>query len=306
MALVDDIANFYPLRADVEDDASANNGTNIGVSFIVDGAITVADFNGSSDRFTAPNQANDPWSIENTTISLWVKTSGATGTDVIVGSFYTSGGATNPVYALYFLSSGVPALVIRSNLGTLVQANATTAIDDGLWHHIALTRSTTQIEIFVDGSSEATGGFSGGGTLNNNNVLGVGCWVSVPNTNVNQFYQGQMSDLAAWRRVLSPTEISAIQAAGVGQLAALLQVEAQGLFGSVVHSGPLTPVDASGLFGSVVHSGPLTPVDAAGLFASVVHEGTPAPPPPGGGGGAIQGKALQGDSLQGTSLEGNI
>ena len=304
MALVDDIANFYPLRADVEDDASANNGTNIGVSFVADGAITVAEFDGTSDRFTAPNQGNDPWSIENTTISMWLKTkSAAAGNDVIVGRFYTSGGATNPVYALYMYPTGLINPWIRSNAGTGISTLSTTAVNDGSWHHVAFTRSATEVKIYVNGALENTSTVAGFGTLNNNNVLGVGCLVSVPNSNVNQFYAGKMSDLAAWRRVLTPAEISDIHAAGVGQLAALMQLEAQGLFGSVVHSGPLTPVDASGLFASVVHSGPLTPVDATALFATVVHDGTAAPS---GGGSTIQGKVLQGFRLQGSNNQGDI
>ena len=53
-------------------------------------------------------------------------------------------------------------------------------------------------------------------------------------------------------------------------------IAARGLFASVVHSGILNPVAARGLFASVVHGAALLPVDARGLFASVVHEGTAA------------------------------
>ena len=286
MAIVTDIANFYPLRADVDDDASSNNGTNTGVSFIAGGAgFDVADFNGTSDRFTAPHQTNDPFSVENTTVSLWLKSTASGANAVAVGSHYTSGGATNPLYALYITAAGLPWLLIRSNGGTLVQATATTAINDGNWHSVVFTRSTTAIEVFVDGNSEATGAFAGGGTLNNTNVMGAGCWVSVPNSNVATFYAGQMSDLATWRRVLTAPEITQIHATGVGQLAALMQLEAQALFASVVHDLPTGP-----------------PVYARTLFASVVHEGTAAPS---GGGSTTQGDAIQGTRLQGRGLQGN-
>jgi hypothetical protein len=308
MALVDDIANFYPLRADVDDDASANNGTNTGVSFVADGAITVADFNGTSDRFTAPHQTNDPFSVENTTVSLWLKSTASGANAVTVGSHYTSGGATNPLYALYISASGIPWLLIRSNGGTLAQALALTAINDNLWHNVVFTRDPSNIRVFVDGILEVTTGFSGAGTLNNTNVMGAGCWVSVPNSNVATFYSGKMSDLATWRRVLSGAEITAIHTAGVGALASLIQLDVAGLWSSVVHSAPLSPVVASGLWSSVVHSAPLSPVVASGLWSSVVHD-TATPPTPGGGdpppfqGGTFQDAFFQGvQNFQPTTL----
>lgn len=302
MAIITDLANWYPLTADVIDGASGNNGTNTNVTFVADGATTVASFNGTSSRFTTPNQVNDPFSVENTTVSLWLKTTGVS-TSVVIGSSYTSGGVTNPVYALYIYGTGLANALIRSNGGTLVSTIAGTALNDGAWHHVCYTRSATQIEIFIDGVSEANSGFVGGGTLNNNNVGGFGCHVSVPISNVSSFYSGLMSDAATWRRVLSGAEITDIYNAGVGALASLMQVQAQALFGSVVHDAPTNPVYARSLFGSVVHDAPANPIAARGLFASVVHEGTAAPVPGGGDSPRWQGQSIQGLDLQGQSLQ---
>lgn len=287
MAIITDLANWYPLTADVNDLASGNNGTNYGVSFVADGAITVGDFNGTSDRFTTPHQVNDPFSVEDVTISLWVKSTASGANAVVVGSHYTSGGSTNPLMAMYINTSGLPWLLIRNNSGSLVQATATTAINDGSWHLICFTRTASGVEVFVDGSSEATGNTAGFGTLNNTNSAGVGCWVSVPPaTNVATFFSGYISDVATWRRVLSGAEITDIYNAGAGQLAGLIQLQAQALFGSVVHDLP---------------SGP--PVYARTLFASVVHEGTAAPAPGGGDSPSWQGQSIQGMDLQGQSLQ---
>jgi hypothetical protein len=82
-----------------------------------------------------------------------------------------------------------------------------------------------------------------------------------------------------------------------------MAVDAQGLFGSVVHDAPANPIAARGLFASVVHSGIVNPVSARGLFASIVHEGTAAG---GGGGSDTQGRALQGDGFQGGYNQGDV
>jgi hypothetical protein len=282
MSLINQLKNWYPLSSSVDDSIGGNNGTNTGVTFVADGAITVADFDGIADRFTAPNQVSDPFSVENTTVSLWLKTTASGASAVAVGSHYTSGGATNPLYALYITAAGLPWLLIRSNGGTLVQATATTAINDGNWHNVVFTRSTTQIEVFVDGNSEASGAFVGGGTLNNNNVTGVGCWVSVPPaTNVATFYAGKMSDLATWNRVLSGPEISQIEAAGPAGFAGLLPgpVSLRNIFGTVVHDVPdgTTPVELRQTFGTVVHDVPAgtTPVELRQTFATVASQVPP-------------------------------
>jgi len=82
-----------------------------------------------------------------------------------------------------------------------------------------------------------------------------------------------------------------------------MAVDAQGLFGSVVHDADPNPIAARGLFASVVHDANLNPIAARALFASVVHEGTAAG---GGGGSTAQGKVLQGDGFQGGYNQGDV
>lgn len=307
MALGTGLANLYPLAVDVVDAASGNNGTNTGVTFVADGVITVASFNGTSNRFTTPNQVNDPFSVENTTISMWVKTTvSPSGNLVIAGSFYTSAGATNPLLSLFLVPSGAPELWIRSNAGTLVKAVASTVINDGNWHLVTCTRSITQIEIFVDGISEGSGSLGvGWGTLNNNNVLGVGCWVSVPNSNVAQFYSGKISDLAEWRKVLSGAEITDIYNAGAGGLLSLIgPATLEGQFSSVVHTVAASDNNLEGQFASVVHTVAASDNNLEGQWLSVVH-GLAAPPPSGGGGPTFQGSNFQGSNFQGSNFQGS-
>jgi len=81
-----------------------------------------------------------------------------------------------------------------------------------------------------------------------------------------------------------------------------MAVDAQGLFGSVVHDADPNPIAARGLFASVVHSGILNPVSARGLFASVVHDTSSPPSPTVESGQILQGYLIQGafqDQFQG-------
>ena len=79
-----------------------------------------------------------------------------------------------------------------------------------------------------------------------------------------------------------------------------MAVDAQGLFGSVVHDAPANPIAARGLFASVVHDANLNPIAARGLFASVVHDdGASA----GGDPPTWQGQSIQGADIQGQAIK---
>ena len=61
-------------------------------------------------------------------------------------------------------------------------------------------------------------------------------------------------------------------------------------------------VDAQGLFGSVVHDADPNPISALGLFASVVHDPIDAPSA-GGDPPTWQGQSIQGADIQGQAIQ---
>ena len=290
MAIVTDIANFYPLRADANDDAGSNNGSVVGVSFVASGSgFDVAQF-GAGDRIDCG--ASSAFSISGSgdfTVSAWVNpTSTALTFGQIFGSVVTASSSPQYTGFQFVITAGV----LRFRLGG---GGAFEDLDytlpggfAGAWHHVAITRSGTTGTIYVDGAQVSTTTFSA--TYNTytttaNHKMAIGAFYNIFGSAWVSNYSGDMSDVADWTRALSGAEITQIHAAGLGQLAALMQLEAQGLFASVVHDLPTGP-----------------PIYARTLFASVVHEGTAAPS---GGGSTTQGDAIQGTRLQGRGLQGN-
>jgi len=77
------------------------------------------------------------------------------------------------------------SVLVRDDTGaSYVQVNGTTAVDDGAWHHFAVTRTGGTIQVYVDGSSigsatnaGASGSITTGGTGNYQNIGREGNWV---------------------------------------------------------------------------------------------------------------------------------
>jgi MYXO-CTERM domain-containing protein len=100
-------------------------------------------------------------------------------------------GAGNPVIEITVGYNGgtdnqhnMSVLVRDDTGGTYAQVNGTTAVDDGAWHHFAVTRSSGTIQVYVDGTSigsatnsGASGSITTGSTGNYQNIGREGNWV---------------------------------------------------------------------------------------------------------------------------------
>ena len=96
-------------------------------------------------------------------------------------------GSSNDGIVVYIGTNGKPA-VYNSGSGTMCGAGA--ALSTDTWYHIAVTRSSTTIKLYIDGNLH-----NGTGTLSNNNladqVLKIGDIVGGDNT---QTFTGQISN----------------------------------------------------------------------------------------------------------------
>jgi hypothetical protein len=117
---------------------------------------------GNSDYLTIGTVAN--WKFlhdgtEDYTAEFWFRVNAATGTTQIL---YDTGLSTTMRGASAYIvdSSGtltLTALVARGTSGTYAaQVNGATALSTGTWYHCAVVVSGTQLELFLNGSSEGT------------------------------------------------------------------------------------------------------------------------------------------------------
>ena len=82
------------------------------------------------------------------------------------------------------------------------------SIDDGNWHHIAFTTTSSAQVIYVDGSSAFTGTLAFGNVASSDNSLIGDDVVS------NYEFQGQITDVAIWDTVLDANTVASIYNSG--------------------------------------------------------------------------------------------
>jgi VCBS repeat-containing protein len=108
--------------------------------------------------------------------------------------------------------------VWRNNAGRLrvevrngaVQTSAATDIDDGDWHHVAMTYDATNIRLYVDGNLEQTGAIAV--DTDRVHLLTIG----EDSHSNNRNFGGLIDEVAIWDRVLSDAEIGDLYNAGAG------------------------------------------------------------------------------------------
>jgi hypothetical protein len=186
-----------------EDSAGSNDGMYHGDPLL--GAAgapraegTAATFDGIDDYVTIPPSITEDFSF-----SLWVKTSQHISGPVEI--LRQVAGADSIGFALY-MSNGRPALLVGS---TQIASNVT--INDGNWHHLAVTRDATTgaRAIFVDGvvrdGESATRGPLG--VLGTPEEIYVGGspdgWIR---------FEGTMDELLLFDQVLAATEVARLAA----------------------------------------------------------------------------------------------
>lgn len=144
------------------------------------------------------------------TVEAWIKTSNTSGSQTIVGKSangsWASGGKQ-----LSLLANG--KLVFNEFGGSLI--TGTTAINDGQWHHVAMTisegGSSDVLKLYVDGVLETISAGTGAGTQsatidrvadNGAHLVKVGSA-----DGAGQFFNGQINDVRFWSDVRTQSEI---------------------------------------------------------------------------------------------------
>jgi RHS repeat-associated protein/uncharacterized repeat protein (TIGR01451 family) len=194
-------------------DASGNaqTGTYVGArsstpGVAADDLSTAASFNGTDAVVTVPHSSTlDLDSGTNFTIEGWVKTT-ATGSRVLASKMNED--VQKRGWQLW-LENGILNFHQTSDTstGNWVGARGVRALDDGGWHHVAVTRSASGgsgLTLWVDGTAEPTVVYQNGLTATSLTAAGLRIGAR---TGLN-FYSGSLDEAALYRRTLTAAEIA--------------------------------------------------------------------------------------------------
>jgi hypothetical protein len=158
-------------------------------------------FDGSNDY--APVAFGD---IDNLTLCCWVKTTSTSDSWVLTQTSTAAGG-----YKGLTLVGSTGKIRISFSDGLTSAFNAsTTTVNNGAWHHVALTYDAGTIRLYVNGSLEAT---ATGLTDNQSwNLLTLGALVRNGNPTGTQFFSGRIRDVRTYNVAKDATAIANIYA----------------------------------------------------------------------------------------------
>ena len=168
-------------------------------------------FDGTNDYIALPISYNGLNAVQVVSVEAWVRTSYS-------GSSYNSNWAIvdfdrSDFYDVYVRGDGTVGFSTYAPTGGIKDFNGNIVVNDGEWHHITAVYDGTDKLIYVDGILDATqtnphGGSGLGKTTTRFGFIGDGSEASSYNAGKNNvFYDGDISELRIWSRVLSAAEI---------------------------------------------------------------------------------------------------
>jgi len=200
----------WPFDADFKDIAGTNHGTaGTGTT------ITNTDFKvgTGSAKFTSPDNGDVTGRVtagtaipmqqtNNFTVMMWIKT-----TDV---TSFLFGRTTNGDFS----GAGPKGLLIRSTgvlrfqVRTFQSTTGTKVVNDGQWHHVAVTKNDMTVALFVDGIKDAESKHTGWSTDGTTTVtMGVAARIVDAALNDPGGYTGLMDDVRVYGRSMIADEI---------------------------------------------------------------------------------------------------
>lgn len=192
-----------------------------GKAVTTDGIATYAslpDVDGATD-FTAS---------QNFTVTFWVKDGGGNvNGDAVVEKWAGAGG-----YAYVFRYNSSNSLMFARYDGTNnPRADATNAINDGTWHHVAGVKDGSTLRLYVDGVQRSTTTDTTTGTTTNSSAIYIGS-----RGGTGQFYNGTVDELKVYADTLTADQIKLDMNQGSTEVLGAMS-DMSGLSGGSVASG---------------------------------------------------------------------
>eukprot|EP01037_Dinobryon_pediforme_P012049 gene12049-12139_t len=170
-------------------------------------------FNGSNQFISTANSLSAPSTFS---ISTWFKTTTTSGGAIVGFNSSQTGSGTNYDRAVYMNNAGLIYFGVSN--GTYIQTiNTTTSYNDGKWHNVVATfSSTTGEKLYIDGALTVYNtsyvgytGYTGFWRVANSNFNGN--WASTPSSN---YFAGSIDDVAIYNREVTSTEVYSLNGAG--------------------------------------------------------------------------------------------
>jgi hypothetical protein len=162
---------------------------------------TALNFDGVDDKVTVSNTSIGNFGSGDFTVEMSVRTTLSNGVEYLVSKRNICG-ADN------FFSLQIVNGTLNMEMGepaNYVALYGNTFISDGNWHHVALTRQSGNVNIYVDGALEAT---SNATIANINNSYALEFGSSVCNgQNGSVKFKGDMDEIRIWNRALCTAEL---------------------------------------------------------------------------------------------------
>jgi hypothetical protein len=146
---------------------------------------------------------------------MWIKTS-SVGTSNGYPLYAERGATGNDIWKLEMSGDvagghiGKLQITYRDDAGTLDFIKSNGVVNDGQWHHIAITKSGTTVVFYIDGSS------SGGGTLSAGNTFTgtVESRIGSDKGDNTALYTGLVDEIRLYNTVLSSGQVSTLSVKG--------------------------------------------------------------------------------------------
>jgi subtilisin family serine protease/subtilisin-like proprotein convertase family protein len=204
------LVSWWPAEGDANDIVSTNNGTLFnGVSFTNGMAGQAFSFDGVDD-FVSFGNAIGNFGTNDFTVEFWIKTTSARVEAILAKRPIC--GRHESFFSLRLFSGRVGVELEGDPAGNVHVGNK--RVNDGIIHHIAVVRQSTNAALYVDGVLDMSNSTPSVTSISNNVALiaGVDACVGVDGTAP---FTGQLDEVSIFTRALPLSEIRAIYLAGI-------------------------------------------------------------------------------------------
>jgi hypothetical protein len=194
-----------------EDVQGTNNGTLVNGASFAKGMVGPGFFfDGIDDYISVPNNASLNPGTGDFTFEFWISTTNSGVREAVLEKRPNCGCAN--LYSIKVNADGtiVSETLQDVNCTNFVTVTSTFPINDGVFHHIALTRQGVNVTLFIDGVQNATGSSPTTCDLSNTAPFVVGLTVCT----FDRTFSGKIDELTYYASALSPSAVQAIYTAG--------------------------------------------------------------------------------------------